>query len=56
LIPFIGSGRLNASAFVALAVVLALAFVMARTLKGFEIRVLGRARAPALSRDSPPGV
>jgi simple sugar transport system permease protein len=39
--PFIGSGRLNASAFVALAIVLALAFVMARTLKGFEIRVLG---------------
>lgn len=41
LIPFIGSGRLNASAVVALVLVLALAFVMARTLKGFEIRVLG---------------
>lgn len=41
LIPFIGSGRLNASAIVALAVVLMLAVVLARTLKGFEIRVLG---------------
>jgi len=40
-IPFIGSGRLNASAIVALVIVLALAFVFARTLKGFEIRVLG---------------
>ncbi len=41
LIPFIGTGRLNASAIVALVVVLVLAMVMARTLKGFEIRVLG---------------
>ena len=41
LIPFIGTGRLNASAIVALAIVLVLAVVMARTLKGFEIRVLG---------------
>ncbi len=41
LIPFIGTGRLNASAIVALVVVLVLALVMARTLKGFEIRVLG---------------
>ena len=41
LIPFIGTGRLNASALVALAIVLILAVVMARTLKGFEIRVLG---------------
>jgi simple sugar transport system permease protein len=40
-IPFIGSGRLNASAIVALVIVLALAVVFARTLKGFEIRVLG---------------
>ena len=41
MIPFIGTGRLNASALIALAVVLVLAVVMARTLKGFEIRVLG---------------
>ncbi len=41
LIPFIGAGRLNASALIALAIVLILALVMARTLKGFEIRVLG---------------
>jgi general nucleoside transport system permease protein len=41
MIPFIGSGRLNASAIVALVIVLALAFLFARTLKGFEIRVLG---------------
>ena len=41
LIPFIGTGRLNASALIALAVVLALAWFMARTLKGFEIRVIG---------------
>jgi general nucleoside transport system permease protein len=41
MIPFIGTGRLNASALVALAIVLALAALMARTLKGFEIRVLG---------------
>jgi general nucleoside transport system permease protein len=41
LIPFIGSGRLNASAIVALVIVLALSFVFSRTLKGFEIRVLG---------------
>ncbi len=41
LIPFIGTGRLNASAIVALVVVLALAAFLARTLKGFEIRVLG---------------
>jgi simple sugar transport system permease protein len=41
MLPFIGTGRLNASAIVALAVVLAVAFVLARTLKGFEIRVLG---------------
>jgi ABC-type uncharacterized transport system permease subunit len=40
-IPFIGSGRLNASAIIALVVVLVLALVFARTLKGFEIRVLG---------------
>lgn len=40
-IPFIGSGRLNASAVVALVIVLILAAVFARTLKGFEIRVLG---------------
>jgi simple sugar transport system permease protein len=40
-IPFIGSGRLNASAIIALVVVLILALVFARTLKGFEIRVLG---------------
>ena len=40
-IPFIGSGRLNASAIVALVIVLVLAVVFARTLKGFEIRVLG---------------
>jgi ABC-type uncharacterized transport system permease subunit len=40
-IPFIGSGRLNASAIVALIIVLFLAVVFARTLKGFEIRVLG---------------
>ena len=39
--PFFGSGRLNPTALVALAVVLILAVVMARTLKGFEIRVLG---------------
>jgi general nucleoside transport system permease protein len=49
-IPFIGTGRLSASAPIALAVVLALAFVMARTLKGFEIRVLGESpRAGAFS-------
>lgn len=41
MLPFIGTGRLNASALVALAVVLVLAVVLARTLKGFEIRVLG---------------
>ncbi len=41
LIPFIGTGRLNASALVALAIVLVLAVVLGRTLKGFEIRVLG---------------
>jgi ABC-type uncharacterized transport system permease subunit len=41
LLPFIGSGRLNASALIALAVVLALSVFMARTLKGFEIRVIG---------------
>jgi ABC-type uncharacterized transport system permease subunit len=41
LIPFIGTGRLNASAIVALVIVLALAVMFARTLKGFEIRVLG---------------
>lgn len=41
MIPFIGSGRLNASSIVALIVVLVLAVVFARTLKGFEIRVLG---------------
>jgi simple sugar transport system permease protein len=41
MIPFIGTGRLNASAIVALVIVLALAALMARTLKGFEIRVLG---------------
>jgi ABC-type uncharacterized transport system permease subunit len=41
MLPFIGTGRLNASALVALAIVLVLAVVMARTLKGFEIRVLG---------------
>ena len=41
MIPFIGTGRLNASVLVALAVVLVLAVVFARTLKGFEIRVLG---------------
>jgi simple sugar transport system permease protein len=40
-IPFIGTGRLNASAIVALVIVLILAVVLARTLKGFEIRVLG---------------
>lgn len=40
-IPFIGTGRLNASAIVALAIVAILAVVFARTLKGFEIRVLG---------------
>jgi len=40
-IPFIGTGRLNASAPIALIVVLVLAVVMARTLKGFEVRVLG---------------
>lgn len=41
MLPFIGTGRLNASAIVALVIVLALAVVLARTLKGFEIRVLG---------------
>ena len=41
MIPFIGSGRLNASAIVVLAIVGVLAFVFASTLKGFEIRVLG---------------
>ena len=41
MLPFIGAGRLNASALVALAVVLILAVLLARTLKGFEIRVLG---------------
>jgi general nucleoside transport system permease protein len=40
-IPFIGTGRLSASAIIALVIVLALAVVYARTLKGFEIRVLG---------------
>jgi len=40
-IPFIGSGRLNASAVVALVIVVLLAVIFARTLKGFEIRVLG---------------
>ncbi len=40
-LPFIGTGRLNASAVVARVIVLALAAVLARTLKGFEIRVLG---------------
>lgn len=41
LLPFIGTGRLSASALVALAIVLALAVVMARTLRGFQIRVIG---------------
>jgi simple sugar transport system permease protein len=41
MIPFIGTGRLNASAIIALVIVLALALLFARTLKGFEIRVLG---------------
>jgi simple sugar transport system permease protein len=41
MIPFIGAGRLNASSLVALVIVLLLAAVFARTLKGFEIRVLG---------------
>ena len=41
MIPFIGSGRLNASALVVLAIVLILAFVLARTMKGFEERVIG---------------
>jgi simple sugar transport system permease protein len=41
MIPFLGAGRLNASSLVALAIVLVLAALFARTLKGFEIRVLG---------------
>jgi simple sugar transport system permease protein len=41
MIPFFGTGRLNASAIIAIVMVLALAFVFGRTLKGFEIRVLG---------------
>jgi simple sugar transport system permease protein len=40
-IPFIGSGRLNLSIVIALVVVLAVALVLSRTLKGFEIKVMG---------------
>jgi len=41
ILPGIGDGRVNVGAIVTLAIVLALWMLMARTLKGFEIRVLG---------------
>jgi ABC-type uncharacterized transport system permease subunit len=40
-LPMIGTGRLNVSAIIALVVVILLAIVLSRTLKGFEIRVIG---------------
>ena len=41
--PVIGDGRLHLGAIVALIAVAALAVVLARTLKGFEVKVLGQA-------------
>ena len=55
LLPTLGTGRVHLGALVALAAVAVLAVVMARTLKGFEIRVLGNApragRFAGFSRD-----
>ncbi|MEJ1156935.1 ABC transporter permease [Prosthecomicrobium sp. N25] len=41
--PLLGEGRVNIGALVALAAALILWVVMSRTLKGFEVRVLGQA-------------
>jgi len=43
LIASIGSGRLHYGVFIALIAVIALAFMLGKMLKGFEIRVLGQA-------------
>ena len=55
LLPTLGAGRVHLGALIALLVVVVLAVVMARTLKGFEIRVLGNApragRFAGFSRD-----
>jgi len=42
-IPTFGDGRLHVGTLLALVAVIALAIVMARTLKGFEIKVIGQA-------------
>ncbi|ADZ70677.1 ABC transporter permease [Polymorphum gilvum] len=39
--PVLGDGRMSVSALVAVAVVVALAVLLSRTIKGFEIRVIG---------------
>lgn len=41
--PVIGDGRMHVGAIIALLVVIALAILLSRTLKGFEIKVLGQA-------------
>ena len=43
LLPTLGAGRVHLGALLALVAVAILAVVMARTLKGFEVRVLGSA-------------
>lgn len=43
ILPTLGDGRVHLGALLALIAVAVLFFVMARTLKGFEIRVVGRA-------------
>jgi simple sugar transport system permease protein len=53
-LPTLGQGRVHIGAIIAIVVALGLAFMMAKTLKGFEIRIMGSApRAGAFSGFSP---